>query len=112
MFRLRTAIATFALIVGLGSTSQAQVFNQFGGGFGLGAVPGVQLGFGGFQPGFGGQQFFGVGGFPYYGASSFYGAGIGAPYYAPYGYYGYYDYGHNHLHGVTGSIGLQIGGPF
>lgn len=94
MFRLRTALATFALIVGLGTTSQAQMFNQFGG---IGAAQGrVQLGFGGFQPGFGGLssgyvvQQFGVGGFnPYYGAS-FYGGGVGLPYYAPNGYYGYY----------------------
>jgi hypothetical protein len=114
MFRLRTALATFALIVGLGSTSQAQMFNQLGGGFGVGGVQGgVQLGFGGFQPGFGGFQSgfggfpsgYGVGGFnPYYGGPGFYGGGIGVPYYNPYGYYAPYPQTYNAMGSLIDSI--------
>ena len=93
MFRLRTAVAAVALVVGLGSTSQAQMFNQgFGVGFGGGVPGGFQPGFGAVRPGFGAVQPFGVGGIyqpfgpGYY--SSFYGPGYGVPYYPQYpGYY-------------------------
>lgn len=97
MFRLRTAFATLALIVGLGSTSQAQMFNQGFVGFGMN---GIQGGFGGFQPGYGGfqmgfgvPQVGGVGGLGLmgpalpYGYGSGYGYGYGVPYHPPYGYF-------------------------
>src|SRR5262245_61294477 len=94
MFRLRTALTAFALIVGFGSTGHAQM--QHGGGFGQGGFTG---GFGGFQPGLGGQSFGAVGGaaavvgpvFPYgYGYSYNYGVPFydyGAPFYPAYGYW-------------------------
>jgi len=112
MFRLRTALATFALIVGFGTTSQAQMFNQLGGGFGVGGVQGgVQLGFGGIQQGFGGYQSgfygqqFGVGGFnPYYGGASFYNGGIGVPYYNPYGYAAPFPQTYNSMGSLIDSI--------
>lgn len=91
MLRLRTAFATFALIVGFGSTSQAQMFNPGMATFGMN---GFQGGYGGFQMGFGGQPLGAVGGaglmmgpmFPY-GNGYGYGYGYGVPYYPVNRYY-------------------------
>lgn len=95
MLRLRTAFAAVALIIGLGSTCQAQMFNQGMGGFGVsgfqGGFGGFQPGYGGFQMGFGGPQLGAVGGvglmgptFPY---GNGYGYGYGVPYYPVNRYY-------------------------
>ena len=84
MFRLRTAFATLALIVGLGSTGHAQIFNRGpGGGFGYGGFSGD---FSVFQPGFTGSQF-GILGGAYPVPASPYGYGYGAPVYPAYGFW-------------------------
>jgi hypothetical protein len=93
MFRLRTAFATLALIVGLGSTGHAQIFNQGpGGGFGYGGFSGGYGGFSGgygvFQPGFTGSQFGVLGGpYPVPASPYGYGYGYGAPVYPAYGFW-------------------------
>ena len=94
MFRLRTALATLALIIGFGSTGHAQMFNQGVGGFGMngfqGGFGGFQPGYGGFQMGFVGPQLGAAGGVGLVGPALPYGYGMygyGVPNYPPYGYY-------------------------
>ncbi len=93
MFRLGTAFAALALIVGFGSTSQAQMFNPGMATFGMN---GFQGGYGGFQMGFGGQPLGAAGGvglmmgpiLPYGNGSGYgYGYGYGVPYYPVNRYY-------------------------
>jgi hypothetical protein len=90
MFRLRTAFAALVLIVGLGSTSHAQVAYQgLGVGYGYSGFPGS---FGVIQPGFVGPQLGIVGGgYPALGSVSPYGFGyeygFATPYYPGYGYW-------------------------
>src|SRR5262245_53093482 len=90
MFRIRTAFATLALIVGLGSTGHAQVpYQGLGGGFGYNGFSG---GFGVLQPGFTGSQLGILGGaYPVpaspYGYGYGYGYSYGAPVYPAYGFW-------------------------
>lgn len=91
MFRLRTAFATLALVVGFGSASQAQVFNPGMATFGMN---GFQSGLVGGPMGFGGGIGAGVGGvglmvgpaLPYGYGYGGYGYGYGVPYYPRYPY--------------------------
>lgn len=87
MFRLRTSFATLALIVGLGTSSQAQTFNSGMATFGMngfqGGFGGFQQGYGGFQMGFGGQQLGAVGGVGMMGPMLPYGNGYGYGYGVP-----------------------------
>lgn len=119
MFRLRTALATFVLLLGLGSTSHAQMFNLgmagfgvsgFGGGVGL-YTPGYGgyggFGYGGFQPGFIGQPY-GMGGVMLpYGAG--YGYGIGGPYYPVSGSIGPVPQMYNSMGSLMDSIESSTG---